>query len=549
MKSKFLGVGLFCVVLFAAILAGYWDMLNTEKLTWVRDKATNAVGEIADVERSDTLTTDAASPAPPAGRELAAAPAPVPAVPLAADGSAVAPANGSVSPNASTNIANADPAPAASITGEPKPAFDILRVEPDGSTVLAGTAPAGSTVSLRDAANNTLGTEMADASGAFVVVLEKPLRVGDHQIHIDAKTKDGRALTSAETAIVSIPEEGRERELLAMVEAPNQTSRLISVPKAADAPVPDSPAAPEIATPPAGATSPEEIAAAAAVAPSTLTEIAMATPAEPPTAVPSDATVALAVDAVEIEGDAVYIAGSVGAGTMVRIYIDNSFLAQAGKLPDDRFLMATKSVIAAGNHIVRADELDGGGKVVARVEVPFVKPEGRAMAAVSSPTTFVQSNAQQQANASPGQDVEIPAAAGATASDVAAISASSVPAAAAQSVVASGQASSSIAVNSVRPDTSAAANTVNALAQQSASATATAPSDIAVTHQPALETVNARVIIRRGDSLWRISRNTYGRGARYTVIYLANGDQIRDPNRIYPGQVFRMPKDEEAAKP
>ena len=29
------------------------------------------------------------------------------------------------------------------------------------------------------------------------------------------------------------------------------------------------------------------------------------------------------------------------------------------------------------------------------------------------------------------------------------------------------------------------------------------------------------------------------------MIYLANGDQIRDPNRIYPGQVFRMPPNEE----
>ena len=76
----------------------------------------------------------------------------------------------------------------------------------------------------------------------------------------------------------------------------------------------------------------------------------------------------------------------------------------------------------------------------------------------------------------------------------------------------------------------------------------TTQSAVAVTRQPALEGVNSRVIIRRGDSLWRISRDTYGRGARYTVIYLANGDQIRDPDRIYPGQVFRMPKDETPAQ-
>lgn len=44
-----------------------------------------------------------------------------------------------------------------------------------------------------------------------------------------------------------------------------------------------------------------------------------------------------------------------------------------------------------------------------------------------------------------------------------------------------------------------------------------------------------------GDSLWRISRVTYGAGARYAVIYKANRKQIRDPNLIYPGQIFVLP--------
>ena len=50
-----------------------------------------------------------------------------------------------------------------------------------------------------------------------------------------------------------------------------------------------------------------------------------------------------------------------------------------------------------------------------------------------------------------------------------------------------------------------------------------------------------RAIVQPGQSLWRIARSTYGTGVRYTVIYLANRDQIRDPNRIFPGQVFAMP--------
>jgi hypothetical protein len=47
--------------------------------------------------------------------------------------------------------------------------------------------------------------------------------------------------------------------------------------------------------------------------------------------------------------------------------------------------------------------------------------------------------------------------------------------------------------------------------------------------------------VSRGDSLWRISRLAYGDGARYTVIYDANHRQIRNPNKIYPGQIFIIP--------
>lgn len=53
--------------------------------------------------------------------------------------------------------------------------------------------------------------------------------------------------------------------------------------------------------------------------------------------------------------------------------------------------------------------------------------------------------------------------------------------------------------------------------------------------------VAPNIIIRRGDSLWSISRRTYGKGERYPTIYEANGGQIRNPDLIYPGQVFQLP--------
>jgi nucleoid-associated protein YgaU len=52
----------------------------------------------------------------------------------------------------------------------------------------------------------------------------------------------------------------------------------------------------------------------------------------------------------------------------------------------------------------------------------------------------------------------------------------------------------------------------------------------------------ATTVVSRGDSLWRISRVNYGAGLRYAVVYKANRDQIRNPDRIYPGQIFVLPR-------
>jgi nucleoid-associated protein YgaU len=58
---------------------------------------------------------------------------------------------------------------------------------------------------------------------------------------------------------------------------------------------------------------------------------------------------------------------------------------------------------------------------------------------------------------------------------------------------------------------------------------------------PAEAFAEQRIVVQPGNNLWRIARATYGRGTRYTVIYQANKDQIADPNRIFPGQVFALP--------
>lgn len=49
------------------------------------------------------------------------------------------------------------------------------------------------------------------------------------------------------------------------------------------------------------------------------------------------------------------------------------------------------------------------------------------------------------------------------------------------------------------------------------------------------------VVVQPGNSLWRLARSTYGSGLAYAIIYRANKDQIRDPDLIFPGQMFALP--------
>ena len=50
-----------------------------------------------------------------------------------------------------------------------------------------------------------------------------------------------------------------------------------------------------------------------------------------------------------------------------------------------------------------------------------------------------------------------------------------------------------------------------------------------------------RLVIQPGNNLWTLSRELYGQGRNYTVIYEANKDQIRNPQLIYPGQIITAP--------
>lgn len=53
-----------------------------------------------------------------------------------------------------------------------------------------------------------------------------------------------------------------------------------------------------------------------------------------------------------------------------------------------------------------------------------------------------------------------------------------------------------------------------------------------------------KVTVQPGFTLWGIARESYGDGVLYVRVYEANRDLIRDPDLIYPGQIFTVPADD-----
>lgn len=438
-------------------------------------------------------------------------------------------ADATPTPPAEQTEAQPEPEPAGEAVTTPKadrlapPVFDVLRVEPDGSVLVAGKAGANARVEVLSG-EAVLGKAAAGPEGDFVVVLDEMLKPGDYRLTLRAIAADGEAVLSDGTAIVSIPE-AKDGQVLAMVEEPGRPAQLISVPQVEETAPAGEPAEETVAEaqpepaqeeaqadaeeqPAVAEAEPEEAPAEEAAAPAAeaeaeaevevAQEAAIEEPAAPQPAPQPGIVHTVSVEAVEIEGDTIFVAGRADPGRTVRVYAGTVLLGDARASEGGRFLVEAKRHLEVGNYVIRADLLGDDGSVVARAGVPFEREPGEAIAAVAP---------------------AIPAAPAAPAVEE--------PAQAAPDAV-------------VAEDEPEAEEETDVAAAPAAPATEPAPAEDEVTAPP-LQRVDGAVIIRRGDSLWRISRRVYGHGIRYSTIYLANQDQIHDPNRIWPGQVFSVP--------
>ena len=234
------------------------------------------------------------------------------------------------------------------------------------------------------------------------------------------------------------------------------------------------------------------------------------TPAKP--ALPPSRTVNL--DTVDYDQTGNIVFGGRGpAGSKVQLYVDNNAYGLADISDKGTWSFAGASPLTVGPHALRADEIGGDGAVKSRIEMPFYREEPAKVA--TAPLTPATPEAPKPAEVATAQEIPAPA----TTAEVA-------EAAAAAEAPAAAPAEAAPAVEPTADEPVVVAAQVPAAADPAAEAAA-APT---------------QVIIQPGNNLWKLSRQIYGKGMMYTVIYEANKDQIRKPELIYPGQIFLTPE-------
>ena len=336
----------------------------------------------------------------------------------------------------------------------------------------------------------------------------------------------------------------------------------------------------------------------AAVSESKPEEAGEAQPVEQKTPPADD--LSIVVEAVEIENDHVFVAGTANPGKVIRVYANRDLIGETLSSEIGRYLVESTRGLAVGEYIIRADMLEvGSAEVIARAAVPFEREAGEAIAAVAPPAANTAEDGEAEiheagADAESGEN-DASSAGPEDGSDTGTIVARAEPGDETMAAEVSmdteteisgenmasegGDASAddsrrdeersaasaeperpAMAESEMRedkPSEEADAAGGETAEPQSSQVAAVVPGtiehadfgeDIALT-APKLEKTSGSVIIRRGDTLWRISLRVYGRGIRYTTIYTANRNQIKDPHWIWPGQIFDVPGTSDDGEP
>ncbi|MBO6757011.1 MAG: LysM peptidoglycan-binding domain-containing protein [Roseibium sp.] len=394
-----------------------------------------------------------------------------------------------------------------------EPTFDVVGIEPTGETVVAGRSEAGAIVALT-ANGKVVGKAIADSRGEWTIVLEEPLEPGDYDVGLEVQDEAGETQSQSDQRLaVSIPEGGQEQPLI-VLNTPDAPSSVLQKPEATE------PA--QVATG-AGSGASQQLAAVEDT-PATVAETAPASaPGAQPAPVETPATESATVETPVEES----VASAPVEGTSQPESSPQVAIAPAPPSPAEEpapapvavaedpssdpaptdgatgMQVTVEAVESEDDQVFVAGTGEPGSSVRVYVDDTFageatVGPSGRWL--LEGQKAIPEGDVEVRADLVPTRDGGVEARAAVT-----------FEKAAPQQIVLTKVIAS------------------GATAEQDASG--------ANVNRPL-----PNVIIRKGDNLWRISRRLYGEGIRYTTIYQANKGQIRNPDLIYPGQVFLTPE-------
>ncbi|WP_284945399.1 LysM peptidoglycan-binding domain-containing protein [Acidisoma cladoniae] len=230
------------------------------------------------------------------------------------------------------------PQAAPAVTAAPAPTVDVVRVDKNGALVMAGQAPAGETVTVRNG-ETVLGQATADPNGQWVFLPDAPLPAGVHQLSLSSQGVTAVQNPAARTTVLlNVPTVG----------GPAATATVSGT------------------TTPATALNagPLVVVSQGTAAPRLL----LAPPGSHPGVV--------GLDVVQYDDKGrIRFTGHAHAGRTVRLYVDNQAVGDAVADPSGQWSLSPTNDLAPGLHKLRTDELAPTGKVAARSEVPFARAD------------------------------------------------------------------------------------------------------------------------------------------------------------------------------
>ncbi len=281
-----------------------------------------------------------------------------------------------IDPQAATAPSSGTSAGPETAIDDSVPTFDTIRVETDGSAVMAGRGlPSADVTVMLD--GQPIGTTKIDSGGAWVFVPEEPLPAGDHDLTLRMEMASEDPVQSQQSVALKVPEHGGD-EALVVLNDPNQASKVLQKPPVAEVG--------------------QETAQSAAPAAGAEVEVAAATPStgESATVPLKSADTPLTLNTVDYNdaGDIIF-SGSAPAGSSVRLYVDNKSVGDANVDATGAWTFAGRSQIQPGTHTLRVDQLGNSAKVAQRIELPFVRAEPQQVAALVQSTTQPVPTAEQ----------------------------------------------------------------------------------------------------------------------------------------------------------